>query len=413
LFLFESIAQAWYSLRGHKLRSGLTMFGIVWGITSMIILVGMGRASQKLVYSEFRKIGEKMIVVWAGSSTTGLSGAKGGRPVRFTIDDAVAIKNHCPHVDLVSPHVRLGLREAKRENEIVHSDVFGIDQHAPSIRNMKVAGGRFIAQPDIDSARRICVLGARVKEELFGDQPAVGDFIRLGGIRLQVVGVLAEKGEQLSRPFRSLDDDQISIPYTTAQHLFTGSRYFYLLFLQPTSLYTDACARREVREILGLRHGFAPDDPDAVEIFGIADMIGRVKGITVGMQVFLGAASLITLLIGGVGVMNIMFVSINERIREIGIMKAIGARRRQIFLQFLIESVFVTFTAGLIGIALGCSICLVLGRLELPRLVAAPEIDPLVMAISFFTLTFVGVLSGMLPALKASSMEVVEALRHY
>ena len=140
-------------------------------------------------------------------------------------------------------------------------------------------------------------------------------------------------------------------------------------------------------------------------------MIGRVKGVTVGMQIFLGAASIITLLMGGVGVMNIMFVSIGERIREIGIIKAIGARRRQIFLQFLVESVFVTFIAGLFGMLLGCSICLVIGMFELPRLVAAPEIDPMVMIVSFLTLTLVGILSGILPALRASNMQIVEALR--
>jgi len=413
MFLIESMKQAWYSMRGHKLRTGLTMFGIVWGITSMIILVGMGKSSQRLIYHEFKKIGEKMIVVWAGQSTSGLSGAKGGRPIRFTVDDVQAVRDHCPNVELVSPHIHLGSQEIKRGNEILSCDTFGLDPDSAVIRKLNVGSGRFFTSEDMESGHRVCVVGANVKEKLFGDQRAAGEFIRVGGIRLRVIGVLAKKGDQLSRPFSTLDDDQVFIPYTTAQKLFTGSPHFYLLFLQPRSLEVDDVARAEVRETLAMRHGFSPDDTDALGIFGIADMIGRVRGVTVGMQVFLGAASLITLLMGGVGVMNIMFVSINERIREIGIIKAVGAKRKHIFLQFLVESIFVTFIAGFIGIFLGCSICLVLGMFELPRLVAAPEIDPLVMAISFAALTLVGVLSGILPALRASGMQIVEALRSY
>jgi len=329
------------------------------------------------------------------------------------VDDVQAVRDHCPNVELVSPHIHLGSQEIKRGNEILSCDTFGLDPDSAVIRKLNVGSGRFFTSEDMESGHRVCVVGANVKEKLFGDQRAAGEFIRVGGIRLRVIGVLAKKGDQLSRPFSTLDDDQVFIPYTTAQKLFTGSPHFYLLFLQPRSLEVDDVARAEVRETLAMRHGFSPDDTDALGIFGIADMIGRVRGVTVGMQVFLGAASLITLLMGGVGVMNIMFVSINERIREIGIIKAVGAKRKHIFLQFLVESIFVTFIAGFIGIFLGCSICLVLGMFELPRLVAAPEIDPLVMAISFAALTLVGVLSGILPALRASGMQIVEALRSY
>jgi putative ABC transport system permease protein len=413
MFLLESIAQSWRNLRGHKLRTGLTMFGIIWGITSMIILVGMGRSSQKLIYKEFRKIGESTVVIWAGESTSGLGGARGGRPIRFTIDDVRAIKDHCPAVELASPQIRIGFQEVKNGSEILACDTFGLDPDSAVTRKLNVGSGRFFTSDDMESSRRACILGANVKEKLFGDTQAVGSYIRVGGIRLQVIGILAKKGEQLSRPFGTLDDDQVFIPYTTIQRLFTGSRFFYVIFLHPRSLEVDDAARTQARETLALRHGFSPDDPDALGIFGVADMIGRVKGVTVGMQIFFAVASIITLLMGGVGVMNIMFVSINERIREIGIIKALGAKRRQIFLQFLVESIVVTLIAGLIGVLLGCSICLALGMIELPRLVAAPEIDPLVMTLSFATLTFVGVLSGILPALKASGMQIVEALRLY
>jgi putative ABC transport system permease protein len=413
MFVLESIAQARRSLQGHRLRTSLTMFGIVWGITSMIILVGMGKSSQKLLYQEFRKIGDRMIVVWAGQSTSGLAGVKGGRPVRFTVEDTQAIRNHCPNIELASPQIPIGFQKVECGSKTLSCDTFGVDEDSGIIRKLHIDKGRFISSDDIESARRVCILGAGVKEKLFGDRQAIGDSIRVGGIRLQVIGVLKRKGDQLSRPFYSLDDDQISIPYTTAQNLFTGSKYFSILFLQPYSLDVDEMARAEVRETLALRHGFTSDDADAIGIFGVADMMGRVKGVTVGMQIFLGVASLVTLLMGGVGVMNIMFVSINERIREVGIIKAVGAKKRQVFLQFLVESIFITFLAGLIGVFLGCSICLVLGLFELPRLVAAPEINPFVIALSFIILTLVGILSGILPALRASGMQIVEALRSY
>jgi len=412
MFLLESIAQAWHNLKAHKLRTGLTMFGIIWGIASMIILVGMGRSSQRLFYEEFQKIGKKMIYVWAGKSSSGLSGIKGGRQLRFTVDDLKAIKDHCPEVELLTPRVGVGIREAKWGSEVLSCETNGINEDANIIRNMTVENGRFIAADDVELRRRVCVLGANVKEKLFGSQQAEGEFIRLSGKRFQVIGSLAKKGDQLSR-IGSLDDDLILIPYTTAQKLFRGSKYFYLIYLQPYSLRRDKIAREEVRQVLAVRHGFAPDDEDALNIFGVAEMIARVKGVTIGMQIFLGAASIVTLVLGGVGVMNIMFVSINERIREIGIIKAVGAKKRHVFLQFLIESIFVTFMAGSIGLFLGCAICLIIGMFELPRLVAAPEIDPLVMAVSFLSMTVVGILSGILPALRASRMQVVEALRFY
>jgi len=389
------------------------MFGIIWGITSVIILVGMGRSSQKLFYYEFEKIGKKMVVMIAGTSTSGLSGIRGGEPVRFTVDDVKAVEDHCPLVELVTPHVSTGYQEVKRGSETVPCDTYGLGINAEEIRNLPVVSGRFISQGDCEASRRVCLLGAGVKEKLFGARRAVQEYIRVGGTRLQVIGVLEKKGNQISRPFESLDDDQVLIPHTTAQKFFTGSKYFNVIFFQPYSLGEDMASREQVRQTLASRHGFLPEDMNALDFFGTSENIGRVEGVTIGMQVFLGAAGIITLMIGGIGVMNIMFVSINERIHEIGIMKAVGAKRQHIFQQFLTESIFMTFLAGFTGVFLGCSICLLLGSIELPDLVAAPEIDPLVMAISFITMTLVGVLSGILPALKASRMQVVEALRSY
>jgi putative ABC transport system permease protein len=412
MFFWEALTQAWNSLRGHKLRTGLTMFGIIWGIASMIILVGMGKSSQKLFYREFEKLGERLIYIWAGKSSSGLSGIKGGRQIRFTIEDVEAIRDHCPDVEMVSPQVGAGMRTAERNTEMLSCETNGVSPQAQIIRNLNVEKGRFILPDDITHARRISVLGANVKEKLFGKQTAVGESIRLSGITFLVAGVLTKKGDQLSRP-GSLDDDQVYIPYTTAQTLLTGSRFFYLICARPYSLLNEKAARDQIAEALAIRHGFDPDDSNALHIFGTTDMIARVKGVTIGLQIFLGAASIITLLIGGIGVMNIMFVSINERVREIGVIKAVGARNRQIFLQFLIESLFVTFLAGSIGAFIGCSLCLLLGLFEMPRFVAAPVIDPAVVAISFCALVVVGVLSGLLPALRASRMQIVEALRSH
>ncbi|RJP19471.1 MAG: FtsX-like permease family protein [Candidatus Abyssobacteria bacterium SURF_5] len=412
MFFWESIIQAWYSLKGHKLRTGLTMFGIIWGIASMIILVGMGRSSQKLFYREFEKIGERLIFVWAGKSSSGLSGIKGGRQIRFTIEDVEALKNHCPDVEMVTPQVRAGYREVKRDSEVLSCETYGLNADANIIRNLIVEEGRFIVSDDVTSGRRVCVLGANVKEKLFGDQPAVGESIRLSGIIFHVIGTLVKKGDQLSRP-STLDDDQVSIPYTTAQDLLIGSPYFYSICVRPVSLLNEKAAREQITAALAVRHGFDSSDSNALHIFGTTDMIARVKGATIGLQIFLGAASIITLFIGGVGVMNIMFVSINERVREIGIIKAVGARNRQVFLQFLIESLFITFFAGSVGALGGCSICLVLGLFKMPRFVAPPEIDPAVVAVSLSVMIVVGVLSGILPALRASRMQIIEALRSH
>ncbi|UCD58318.1 MAG: ABC transporter permease, partial [Candidatus Hydrogenedentota bacterium] len=358
------------------------------------------------------KLGKKMIIVWAGKSSSGLSGIKGGRQIRFTVDDLKAIRDHCPEVELVAPNVGVGFIEAKYGSETLNCPTGGTDENAEIIRNMTVESGRFISSEDVELSRRVCVLGANVKEKLFGPQPAAGEFIRLGGFRFRVVGELAEKGEQMSQ-IDSPDDGQILIPFTTAQKLFRGSKYFYSLYLQPYSILRDNAARDQIRNTLAYRHGFLADDPDAFNSFGTADMMERVEGVHLGLQIFLGAASVVTLLLGGVGVMNIMFVSINERIREIGIIKAVGASSRQIFLQFMTESLLITIFAGLIGASFGTVVCIILGSFEQRPFVAAPEIDPFIMTISFFAMILVGFLSGILPALKASRMQIVDALRAY
>jgi putative ABC transport system permease protein len=388
------------------------MFGIIWGIASMIILVGMGRSSERLFDKEFQKIGKRMIIVWAGRSSSGLSGIRGGREIRFSIEDLKAIKDHCPEVELVAPDVGVGRVEAKYGSETLNCTTSGTDENAEIIRNMTVERGRFISSEDVELRRRVCVLGANVKEKLFGPQQAAGEFIRIHGIRFRVVGELVKKGEQLSM-VNNPDDDQILIPFTTAQKLFRGSKYFYSIYLQPYSILRDDVAREQIRNTLAHRHGFPADDADALDSFGTADLMERIEGVNLGLQIFLGTASLVTLLLGGVGVMNIMFVSINERIREIGIIKAVGARKRQVFLQFMTESLLITVFAGLIGAFLGSAVCIIVGSFELPRLVAAPEISLYTMTTSFLTMIFVGVLSGILPALKASRMQIVDALRTY
>jgi len=411
MVLRELVSQAWYDLKVNRGRTILTMFGIIWGIAAVIILVGWGVGFERSYTANIAKVGDKLMILWRGRVSKGIGGYRAGRRVLLTEKDIVALE-HCPEVELIAPMINLWFINIKYGSEVLSVHTQGVTPEYAIVRKFEVAKGRFINQADVDNFRRVCFLGAGVKEKLFGpDRKAVGEEVRIKGIRFKVIGVAKKKGEQWTI-WNSLDDDKALIPLTTARALFTGTKYLYNIFFQPRELLRYKECEREARRALARLHRVDETDEEAISLSAYAEGVVEFMKIGRNIQVFLGIAAIITLLIGGFGVMNIMLVSVRERTHEIGVLRAVGAKRRHIFLQFLLEALIIVIAGGMIGIFVGVAFCSLMGKLPLPKYFPAPYISFGVMLTAFIVMAAVGIISGTLPALYAARLNPVEALRY-
>jgi len=409
--LKEVARQGLSNLRANKLQSILTMCGITWGITAVVVLAGWGIGLRGMLGEGMTKIGKKLILVYPGHTGKEFGGYKAGRDIRFTLKDVEAITASCPSVEYAIPAAR-GYFITKRGIENRSIDTRGVVPEARIVRNFEIAQGRFINQEDIRRRRRFCVLGAEAKERLFKSNDALGEEIRIRGISFKVIGIAKAKGQQMST-FGSRDDGQILVPFTTAQALLTGSRYLWMIQVQPYHKEESKKAEAEVRKALATLHNFSPDDEEALQIFNMLDYLIMMERMSTALNIFMGVVSVVTLLVGGVGVMNIMLVSVAERTREIGVRKAIGAKARDILLQFLAEAGTIVLIGGGVGILLGMGMIYLGQKLPKPSsFFPEPVLSPSVFIWAMAVMIAIALFSGTLPARRAARLDPVEAL-HY
>lgn len=407
----DFMGQSLRNLRANKLRTALTMLGIIWGIVAVIVLVSFGVGLKNQYYEGMTKIGRKLIFVSGGFTSSDVGGYKAGRPIRLTLKDAEAIKARCPAVEVVAPSV-LGDYVVKSGTENRTIQIRGVVPESKLIRRFDIGAGRFFNQEDIRRRRRFCILGDEVRKRLFGERrDVIGQRISIKGIRFTIIGLLVRKGEQMSS-FNRPDDELILVPTTTSLSLLRGSKYLWTIWTQPYSVDEATKAEQQIRRVMAELHHFAVDDKDALTIFNMPYYLKMVEMMAVALNIFLAAVSVITLFIGGVGVMNIMLVSVVERTREIGIRKSLGAKRKDILFQFMAEALIITFIGGIIGFLLGTGICMIVNQLDLPIFFPKPEFSPLVVILSIIVMVVVGVFSGTVPANQAAKLDPVEALRY-
>jgi putative ABC transport system permease protein len=413
-----ALREAFIGLYHHRFRAALSMLGISWGIISVVVLLAYGDGFRGALDAGFRgAFSDGTVVVLPGQTSLQAGGERAGKRIRVTSDDVMALAE-LPLVKNVSP-------EFMQEFPIVYGNkqsshlLRGVAAAYGQMRSeIPQAGGRFLEDDDARLRRRVAFIGSEVQRKLFGGIPPVGETIRIGGQPFEIVGVMEEK-VQLSN-YNRPDKYCIFIPWTTMGGL-ADTKYVGTFVWQAMSPLLEAKAQKQVREFFGKRYRFNPADERALNMFGSEKTHEITDGIVGGLTIVLTFIGVITLAIGGVGIMNIMFVNVQERTREIGVRKALGAKRREILFQFLLEGLATTFAGGVIGISLSWALVWLLS----PRPFLAEILDDasrvtdihLILSVKLVTITAsilmsVGLVSGFLPALKASRLDPIEALRY-
>lgn len=411
----ELLAQTLFNVWAHKLRSTLTMFGVAWGIASIIFMMAIGDGFKLGYRQSMYALGTDIAILWGGRTAAQAGDQRAGRPVRLTTGDVEAIRTECPLVAHVTPELARSLRVSSPHNAGVFS-VHGVAPVYQQIRSMVLGSGRLLSEDDARDARPVCILGEEVRKQLFADRPAVGRVVNILDMPFTVIGELRKKDQNNS--YNGFDGQKVLVPFPTMARSFPDPRPYVGLgtldniILVPRSADDHEEAIRQVRALLGRRHGFKPADEGALWIWDTvrdARMVGRIYD---SMQVFLAFVAVITLGLGGLGVMNIMLVAVAERTREIGIKKAIGATPSDILAEFFVEALLLTLSSGAIGVAFAWVVSLVVSRLPLPTMFAGLPITRWTALLAFGTLVLVGVLAAVYPARRASLLTPVEALRH-
>ena len=410
---FYAVSTALQNLRANKLRSGLTMLGIIIGVSAVIMMVAILQGASARITNEFKKLGSDLIiVVYAPTEdekkqiTHHIEGLK--------MEDVEAIRAKCSLLKSLSPELPLGSARGKYKGQDTDVTANGVVPGYEKMRNVQVAQGRFVSQEDLSNWAKVCVIGIKVRDELFHHEDPIGKNIEINGLSLTVVGVLTEKG----RTFEGDADKNVFIPLATVQKRMLGSDMAGALYAQPIDLDHMNEAKDQVWHVLMARYQNLP----GWKVDSFDNMLNSINQIVAIFTLVMGSIAGLALLVGGIGIMNIMLVTVTERTREIGIRKAIGAKRRDILIQFLIESATISGVGGLTGVAVGTGSAYLIHYITMfiPSLVDKQTGEkgiavfvpiPVVIG-SFLFSAGIGIFFGIYPAIRASRLNPIDALRH-
>ena len=416
--LSEILRQAFATFRAHKMRTFLTMFGIVWGIASVIILVGLGRGFSVDQKKHMQTLGKDLVIMWGGRTSAQVGGRAAGREIHLSVDDADLIRDECYLVKNVSPELRRTIPEVSQFN-LASRGVVGMWPSYQDFRSLKVSEGRLITDDDEREGRRVLVLGSKAYRQLFPGQPAIGATVLVKSVPYSVIGVLQEKKQNSN--YSGPDNDYLFAPYSAVSRDFpppekpgAGITRGYLddIVFEVADPEDHEAAVLQVRRTIGRVRHFDPLDKDALFIWDTMDGAKQLAKIFGVVTIFFGCVAIVTLCLGGIGVMNIMLVSVTERTREIGMRKAVGATKADILRQFFAESAMLTLVSGILGLSAGIGICVAMVVVPLPDFVPHPIVSPISIIASILTLSLITVTAGMYPAQRAAEMTPVESLRY-
>ncbi len=404
--LISDLAKETYSaITANKSRSSLTILGIVIGIGSVIAMVSIGQGAQSTIETSIQSIGSNLIMVTPGQQRAGFNSVSSGRgsAQSLTLEDAQAIQKEISTIKAISPEVSKRYQVVQKDKN-TNTSVMGVTKDYLTVRNVSVDTGSFISSQNMESYAKVAVIGPTTKTDLFGESDPINKNIRVNGIDFKVIGVTTAKGGSgFSSP-----DDMIFVPLSTALRFFSGNEYLSTINISAPDQKSLADVQTQVSELLLKRHKIKNPDLADFSIMNQADIIATASSVTGTFTILLGAIAGISLLVGGIGIMNMMLTTVTERTREIGLRKAIGAKRRDITWQFLTESVMLTFIGGFVGIIFGWLLSLLVSKLFTLNTTVSLQAIFLAFGVS----AAIGIIFGYYPARRASRLNPIEALRY-
>ena len=404
MYVLPAVRIALRGLRVNKMRSALTMLGIIIGVAAVITMLSVGEGARASLAKSIASLGSNMILVIPGSTTSGGARMGAGNTNTLVEGDVEAINNEATAVDVAAPIVR-GTAQVVYSDRTWSTSFIGTPEDYEQVREWSVAKGRFLNRQDVDGRTKNCLIGSTVVQELFGDEDPINKVIRIQKVPFTVVGVLETKGQS---PMGQDQDDIIFVPVTTAQARLMGITWLNAIMVKGRSDGVMDKAVEQVTDILHQRHRIPEGEDDDFSVRNLSEMLSMAETQTKIMTALLGSVASVSLLVGGIGIMNIMLVSVTERTREIGIRMAVGAKGRDILLQFLIEALVLSLLGGFIGIMLGVGLSSIVDAFSQFK----TDVTLFSVVLSFCFSAAVGVFFGFYPARKAAGMDPIAALRY-
>jgi putative ABC transport system permease protein len=407
--LVSTISEFIRDLRVQKLRTFLTVFGIVWGTVAIVVLISFGVGFKRQMAINMHGIGESIAIMFPGRTTKPFEGFGIGRPMSFTEDDVRLLKAQVHDIATISAEYSDGGVAVRVGQNIMNTLVAGVYPGYADMRNIiPQPGGRFVDEMDIVHRKRVALIGDEVKHLLFGETDPIGKVIYLDSTPFTVVGVMMKKTQNSS--YNRRDQDRVFIPSSTFASVFGATRLNNIIY-KPRDPANSKDVTRQVREALGRRYRFDPTDEDAVWIWDTANFDKFQEVFFLAFNIFMGVIGAFTLAVGGIGVANIMYIVVQERIKEIGIRRAVGARKWSIMVQFFAETFFIVGIGSLIGFMISIGIIAALQFLPIKEFVGTPELSKGVVIATASVISLIGLAAGLLPARRAANLNVVECLR--
>lgn len=411
--LLDTLHEAWAAMRHNRRPTALTMLGMAWGIATLVLLLAYGNGCGQVMTNIFASFGTKTVILVPGRTSMQAGGQKAGAPLRLTPEDVDLLTKNVPQISRITPEV-YKRANIQYDTRTFNFEVAGDHPNVASIKVLETAQGRFYNLEDHLQRARVAVLSSETKEKLFSGRNALGERIRIDGLSFEVIGVLSPKMQE--------GDDDINriiyIPFTTMGDLTDTHFLDSIGFNYEVNDYL--ALERAVRAVIAIQHKFNPADRRALSVYSVMDQVHQFQVMAFGLKVLLALIGTVTLGTGGVGLMNIMLVSVTQRTREIGLEKALGSRQRDVFFHFLTEALTISFVGGVLGVALSYLIAHFVGTLTLYSAMAKHAeagdirllIDPGMLVVATLILTAVALVSGMVPSIRASRLDPIEALRH-
>jgi len=411
--LYDNLKETLHDLGQYKARTAMTMFGIIWGTMTVILLLAFGVGVGKQMSKNMHGIGEGIAIVWPGRTSIPFEGYGRDRRIRLTEDDIEFIRTEVKEIKRISPEFSSWRSPIRVRDKINRNNLTGILPEFGVMRNIwPEPGGRWLNDLDIEHKRRVVFIGNRLRDFLFGENTdAIGKYAYIGETPFMVIGVMRSKTQNSS--YNSRDRDRAFIPYTTFKSIM-GSRYVSNFVYQIEDSKINAMVRKKVYTALGKKFRFDPEDKETLGIWDTTNFDEFIGNFSLGFTLFMGMIGLITLIVGGIGLANIMYVVVQERTREIGVRRSVGAKGRHIFGQFIFEAFVVIGIGAMMGFLLAVGLIELIAAIpsdSLREAVGLPELNPIVALVTVIILTSIGFLAGFFPARRAAKLHVIDCLR--